>query len=402
MGVNDELSSGEHAELRARLLTGAQRIRPVGKHRTAWVSGTVAVALVAAIAGGVGVSTTLSAPPVTGVVTPEPTPTRSIAPSPTNTPTPSATPVETPPEAEAAVAPSSPFTFDCRDVAADVAPFFGGTAPTTFSTIPVPAGNTLTPGPMQYSFAQAGALYCEYGDLSSAWAIVAIVPDAAGILEHQAGVLGGCERDFSCELVDGSFISVEGQQSAVDPSVGREEALRSTYDNVRSRLAGLPIDPARWQVPTGALVGSSCEDILPLERLSDVEERPLVLEGVHWAGWSVRSWMLFEHWKTDACAYYGRDADRAVDSPVLMTWLPGGEWAFEGAVSGETLAPAGAIGRDRAVLRCGLDDGYHACIVNVLVDGNWVRVRLPWVLEQPAAVSAATEIASAVIESVRG
>jgi hypothetical protein len=92
MGVNDELTPGEHADLRARLVSGAARIKPVGKHRGAWVSGAVAVALVAAIAGGVGIGATWSAPPpVTGPVTPSPTPTLSPTladPSPTPTPTP--------------------------------------------------------------------------------------------------------------------------------------------------------------------------------------------------------------------------------------------------------------------------------------------------------------------------
>jgi hypothetical protein len=112
----NELTPAEHADVRARLIAGAGRIAPVGRHRNAWIAGSVAVALVAVIAGGVGVGATLSAPPV--MSTPSPTATQTV-PTPTPTPTPSPTDTQSPPPPAATVA-SSAFGGDC-DAALSVA-----------------------------------------------------------------------------------------------------------------------------------------------------------------------------------------------------------------------------------------------------------------------------------------
>jgi hypothetical protein len=89
MGLNDdELTPREHDDMRSRLLAGARTIQPVGSHRTAWISSTVAVALVAALAGGVfGVSTLLKADEPDPVSTSSPSPTSSPSVTPTTVPT---------------------------------------------------------------------------------------------------------------------------------------------------------------------------------------------------------------------------------------------------------------------------------------------------------------------------
>jgi len=92
MGMNDEqLTPTEHDDLRARLLSGAKRIRPVGAHRRAIVTTTLAVVLVAGLSGGaLGAANLLR---MDGAVEPVATPTPSA------TPTPTPTPIPTPPDA---------------------------------------------------------------------------------------------------------------------------------------------------------------------------------------------------------------------------------------------------------------------------------------------------------------
>lgn len=62
--MNDQLTPEERAVMRARLVGGARDIKPVGAHRGAVIAGSIAAALVIAIAGGVAATTTLSAPEI--------------------------------------------------------------------------------------------------------------------------------------------------------------------------------------------------------------------------------------------------------------------------------------------------------------------------------------------------
>ncbi|WP_194398950.1 MULTISPECIES: hypothetical protein [Microbacterium] len=96
--MNDELTPRERTEMRDLVLAGSQRIRPAGRHRTQFVAGALALALVAGITGGAIATAALlgseaqPAPAVTPTP-PAPTPTESATPPPT---TPSPTPDPTP------------------------------------------------------------------------------------------------------------------------------------------------------------------------------------------------------------------------------------------------------------------------------------------------------------------
>lgn len=111
--MNDELTPAERAALRARIVGGARGIKPAGAHRGAWIAGSVAAALVVAIAGGVAATSTLSAPPV--ATTPAPSATVSAEPTPTLAPptTPTSSPPSTP------TAPAVAFGGDCSAVLDD-------------------------------------------------------------------------------------------------------------------------------------------------------------------------------------------------------------------------------------------------------------------------------------------
>lgn len=92
--MNDELTPSERAALRARIVGGAHDIKPVGAHRNAWIAGSVAAAMVVAIAGGAAVTSTLSAPEI--ATTPSPSATVTAAPVPVPTPTATPTPTQEP------------------------------------------------------------------------------------------------------------------------------------------------------------------------------------------------------------------------------------------------------------------------------------------------------------------
>ncbi len=388
----NELTPAEHADVRARLISGAARITPVGRHRHTWIAGSIAVALVAVIAGGVGIGATLSAPPV--MSTPSPTPTPSLTePAPTPTPTPSAS------VARVVAQPENRFAFDCDDLAVDAAGLFDGQTPPTLSTIPLPHGNALKPGPMQYAFAQAGGVYCEFGDYAAAWGALAIVPDADGVIAHLESVLGPCETAVSCEVIDGTYISVTAWRRGVEPGPETDALLAQWYDTVRARVQASPPKPAAWHPPTGSrTVTGECSAVLTADRLGAIYGADIESGSVGWGGWSVEAWMLLEHWQTDACAFYSPGGD-AVGGPSFgsVTWLPGGEWAYDRAAPSANLTVPGAQGTDRAAWSC--VEG--TCAVDVLADGNWVRVALA---ETPEAdrPRVAAGVAAAVIATVRG
>lgn len=107
--MNDELTPSERAALRARIVGGAHDIKPVGAHRGAWIAGSVAAVLVVAIAGGVAVTTTLSAPEIATTPTPTVTVPSVPQPSPTRTPTPE-------PTAESVSLGAAPFDGSCANV----------------------------------------------------------------------------------------------------------------------------------------------------------------------------------------------------------------------------------------------------------------------------------------------
>ncbi len=220
---------------------------------------------------------------------------------------------------------------------------------------------------MQYSFEQAGALYCEFGELNGRSAEVSIVPDAEGVVEHHRAVLGDtCSAEFPCELIEGAFLSVVGTS---DGEVGRtpeDDALSAVAaPQIGDLIRASPPSASRWVPPTGsrALPGE-CATVLPPERLGPIVGIP-DLKSVEdgWGGWSVQAWMLDGYWDAPLCHYYPASATNDLDTEsVRVTWLPGGEWAFDAAVTasrfrrpvGERPTPRGsarAAGRGHRLLR---------------------------------------------------
>ncbi len=405
---DDQLSAAEHDAMRSRLMAGTKRIKPAGAHRRAIITSTVAVVLVAGLAGtAIGAANVLRMGEATEPIS---TPTSTPTPTATRSATPSLTPTATaaPPE-RVVTAPSSRFAFDCDDVAADVAVFFDGQVPPVASALPRSAGGaSWVAGPAQFAFAQAGALYCEYGTSgmgSTGWATVTLVPDAAGAVEDRQQTLGSgdsCEGGSPCELFDGAFVEVVGQpRTGFDDPALQTAAGSTAVEAVRERVRGSQISPRSWTPPTGTSpVSGDCSAVLPTTRL----EATLGVSGIETGnpdgGWSIKAWMISDFWGATPCFYRegGADLWTAADYGSV-TWLPGGEWAYREAVSGEQIPLPGSAPTDAATALCQPDE-LNACIVDVLADGNWVRYTMPISVPENDRSRVAAEVASAIIDTV--
>jgi hypothetical protein len=109
---NDKLSSGERAEMRDLLTTGARRMKAARARRTQLASVAAAVVLVAAVVTGVSFA---ALNPIDRVAEPVET-TNTPTPTPTQTPTPTPTPTATP---DPVVVPSIALDGDCGRVLSD-------------------------------------------------------------------------------------------------------------------------------------------------------------------------------------------------------------------------------------------------------------------------------------------
>lgn len=183
--MNDELTPSERAALRARIVGGAHDIKPVGAHRNAWIAGSVAAAMVVAIAGGVAVTSTLSAPEI--ATTPSPSPTVTAAPVPV--PTPTVTPTPTPTPTPRSTSPALAFDGDCSAVLDESA---------ASSVVGVPM--RLWEGLSVWDARSLGGVSCHWRTQDpTGWQSVSVtvlpysvVPDA---VRAKAGVAPGCEGD---------------------------------------------------------------------------------------------------------------------------------------------------------------------------------------------------------------
>ncbi|WP_156459244.1 hypothetical protein [Microbacterium sp. Leaf151] len=400
--MNDELTPSERSALRAQILGGARGIKPVGAHRNAVIAGSIAAVLVVAIAGGVAATSTLSAPEI--AATPTPTETATSPPAPTSAPSP--TPTATPTSVSRVTQPAPRFAFACDDVAQTVRGYFGGEVVETVDTRPSPRGNSWTRGPMQYSFAQAGAVYCEFGDPEATWLTVAVVPDAEGAIEDRDSLSGGeCDPENPpCELVAGSYILVEGAYAGAE----REDAvpaLDAAYDSMRDLVLASPPSPSVWAPPAGTTpLTGDCATFLPAERLSLLlGQDGMIIEPVGRGGWSLQSWMMSGYWDAPFCTAHQSGVNQYED-PLLMSiiWLPGGEWAFDGGAPGQPLAVTGGQQTDAARLSCQQVEYGASCSVDVLVDGNWVRIGLPFSSDESGTGVLAAQIAETVFAQVYG
>lgn len=86
----------------------------------------------------------------------------------------------------------------------------------------------------------------------------------------------------------------------------------------------------------------------------------------------------------------------------MRTLLPGGEWAFDAAVTGQSISTTGGRTTDAARLSEGPVGEGTVFYADVLVAGNWVRVALPSSMTEGDRPVAVAGIAEALFEGVCG
>lgn len=220
--MNDELTPDERAAMRARILGGARGITPTGAHRGTWIAGSVAAALIVAIAGGVAATSTLSAPEIATSPSPNataPTPRFTATPTPTLSPT---APSQTP------TAPALAFGGDCSTVLDD-------------STVSAIAGveMRLSREPIVWDARWLGGISCQWrAQDPTEWQVVnltvlpwSVVPDEVRSRVGAAPVCdGGGPCDYSERFGDAWVV------------VGSDDGARGTCGRgggrARSRVAG--------------------------------------------------------------------------------------------------------------------------------------------------------------------
>ncbi|MBT9606520.1 hypothetical protein [Microbacterium sp.] len=230
--MSDELTPDERAALRARIVGGAGGITPAGAHRGAWIAGSIAAALVVAIAGGVFATSALTSPPV--ATTPSPSPTLSH--EPTREPTPTATPTSTP------ESPAVAFDGDCAKVLSD---------DDVSAIVGVPM--TLSNGLSAEDAGVLGGVVCQWRAQGERYEAVgvqvfptAVVPES---LQGSLGVPPDCGVDgFNCrstqrfgEAIVSAWGARDDQVTALLEAVGPRGAASP------GRARTLPSDA--WTVP---------------------------------------------------------------------------------------------------------------------------------------------------------
>lgn len=233
--MNDELTPDERAAMRARILGGARGITPTGAHRGAWIAGSVAAALIVAIAGGVAATSTLSAPEIATSPSPNataPTPRFTATPTPTLSPTaPSPTPT----------APALAFGGDCSTVFDD-------------STVSAIAGveMRLSREPIVWDARWLGGISCQWrAQDPTEWQVVnltvlpwSVVPDEVRSRVGAAPVCdGGGPCDYSERFGD-AWVVVGSDDGATAVRAVAEAGARAAVSPGTER----PLSPGAWRL----------------------------------------------------------------------------------------------------------------------------------------------------------
>lgn len=244
--MNDELTPDERAALRARIVGGARDIAPVGAHRSAWIAGSIAAVLVVGLAGGVAVTSTLSAPQI--ATTPSPTPMVTTAPTPTVEPTPSASPVPSESPTPGAPSPAIALEGDCARVLSDAEVSEATGVPMTLSRN-LPTYDAAVLGGMSCQWAAQGDEYRAVGvDVFPE----AVVPEG---VRSALGVPSDCAVDgMSCRSAQ------RFGDAVVEVRATQDDTVSSLLAIVGERAAASPGRAAT--LPGGSWVVPDCERVL--------------------------------------------------------------------------------------------------------------------------------------------
>lgn len=301
--MNDELTPSERAALRARIVGGAHDIKPVGAHRNAWIAGSVAAAMVVAIAGGVAVTSTLSAPEI--ATTPSPTVTTTTTPIPIPAPTSAPTPTMSPTTVLQALA----FGGECSVVLDDetVSEFFG---------VPMKPGTNLLGGARVL-----GGVSCTWIPVSAGEGVpvtMTVVPWEAvpDSVRQEVGLVPPCVGGSVC-----SYSERHGD-AWVNAESDDVEGAAAAVQNIGPRAAETPgiaraLSSDAWSIP-------DCEsEVLPAvrEALGRDDIGPIQTDYFpHGQAWDV----LTSNGAAGWCGFSGHSEDVSTLFTMDLTFWPGG------------------------------------------------------------------------------
>lgn len=370
-----ELTPQESAALRARVVSGADGLPPQRGMGSRVAAVSAAVVVVTGItAASIGLAVNMGRTDT--LATPSPTVSRTATATPTATPTPTPSPTAVPePSVAPASAPPSRFAVDCGDLAGPISALFDSPLPVTATAQGSRDEQSWAPGPAASVFERDGSLFCEYGEFDprgeGTWARLYVVHDAAALWEDSGyavsrPVCSEAPTNCSAELLLGDvfigFHSV-GQAGADDDArtTAMNQALGEIGDLAR------PIEPTVvWTAPGDAPPVDGCEALLPASVVSELTGRADLVIDHPSGGWSPESWLMTERFGADPCIY---GSTHEFDSSSMLTWLPGGLWAFEELAA---TAPLAGVGQVDTNVGC-VTTAYSRCWVDFAIDGTWFR-----------------------------
>jgi hypothetical protein len=214
-------------------------------------------------------------------------------------------------------------------------------------------------------------------------------------------------------LVNGYWVEGVLSGLAVDPSLPDadiQSAAREVFAPAVDAVSSAVAPGALWVAPeeTVPLPGSCDEMVTPTEVATALGLEQEVRSTTGGGGWSLSS-AAFDTAAELPCSWILNGSDAGLGT---LTWLPGGRWAAEEAMTvathPSTPEPVELVGMaepDSADIRC--SDSDTACTIDMIVGGNWIQVTVDTsgtsqTLPPIDIRGGATTIAETVVANVSG
>ncbi|NLP83741.1 hypothetical protein HF576_07770 [Microbacterium sp. CFH 90308] len=389
--MNDELSPREHADMRDLVMAGAQRIRPVGKHRMQIVAGAAAFVLIAGIAGGAVATATL----LRSDANPAPvaTPTRSDLPAPTvpATPTPAPTPTAAP--EQPASTGVMPFGGECANVLSE-------------EEAAVTTGMHMIRSDYRWQTGADAVL----GGIDCVWVTdevylaatvhVFAYPEAVVPAELASGTTSVCrDVDFdtsrvecsAVEVVDGTWLLVRASGARESVSLAATETLLSSASaRLDDHAAPAPAERtgAWWTPPDCATIAAAVDPaVYGYERVAATADQP-----IDWYAPDRPEGISYRTGAASLCALHfaSGSGETTTGEVVTVSAVPGGGVSFPTALAADHSVPVTVEGAAAAVIAPGLDRYEGSGSVIVATDGvNLLTVTPDWVRDTSEAAELA-------------
>lgn len=267
--------------------------------------------------------------------------------------------------------------------------------------------------PDDFALRQAGTLNCFWAnkaprppwkdpDPNKASAELHVIPDARAFWERHdmnLGLIASPDGTFDGEpicfgtdypafpstcsfnaLVNSYWVMVE-VTGIGDGTTASDDDLRVSarrlIEPLMKRIAQETETPPLWSPPAGATQPLSCEGALTDEQVVSITGVPDLWFGHNWDGPGTAPFIVgFEATGADRCHITFTDADSGIG---LVTFLPGGAWAFREnlglwqADGASPLALKNLRQGEQATIQCEVD-AEEECYVDIILGEDWVQV----------------------------